>query len=273
MNPLSTAGSLRRCRLAFFVRQLDARRLDFADIAIVVWKKAARAEIQRPAADDALRVSAGRWNQDKIAKRAWTGGRGSHVFGRGARCRIEPDGDVKWACAVLAQSASSSQMPAQLTVLDSFLPALLDKLRRLAANQKQTGRRELAGNEPREIRSRRFERVAAARGHIIMIAAARRQNYGAAAHVPGLRRPLCMVDFCVYFCYRAALALITALPLRFVFSFGNALGFLAWVLCRTYRRLPAGMWRLPSVRKNPPRRRTGSFAAIFSSSAPISSAG
>ena len=70
-----------------------------------------------------------------------------------------------------------------------------------------------------------------------MIAAARRQNYAAAAHVPGFRRPLCMVDYCVYFCYRAALALITALPLRFVFSLGNGLGFIAWVLLPTYRQL------------------------------------
>jgi lipopolysaccharide heptosyltransferase II len=70
-----------------------------------------------------------------------------------------------------------------------------------------------------------------------MIAAARRQNYAAAAHVPGSRRPLCMVDYCVYFCYRAALALITALPLRVVFSVGKALGLLAWLFLRKYRRL------------------------------------
>ena len=70
-----------------------------------------------------------------------------------------------------------------------------------------------------------------------MIAAARRQNYAAAAHVPGSRRPLCMVDYCVYICYRAALALITALPLRVVFSVGKALGLLAWLFLRKYRRL------------------------------------
>ncbi len=70
-----------------------------------------------------------------------------------------------------------------------------------------------------------------------MIAAARRQNYAAAALVPGPHRPLCMVDFCVYFCYRAALALITALPLRVVFSIGKALGLLVWLFLRKYRRL------------------------------------
>ncbi len=46
-----------------------------------------------------------------------------------------------------------------------------------------------------------------------------------------------MVDFCVYSLYRAALALITALPLRFVFSLGQGLGFCAWLLFPTYRRL------------------------------------
>jgi heptosyltransferase II len=46
-----------------------------------------------------------------------------------------------------------------------------------------------------------------------------------------------MVDYCVYFCYRAALAIITALPLRLVFSLGEALGFIAWILLPAYRQL------------------------------------
>ena len=46
-----------------------------------------------------------------------------------------------------------------------------------------------------------------------------------------------MVDFCVYFCYRAALALITALPLRLVFSLGKGLGCIAWLLLPAYRQL------------------------------------
>ncbi|MEO7724394.1 MAG: lipopolysaccharide heptosyltransferase II [Chthoniobacterales bacterium] len=46
-----------------------------------------------------------------------------------------------------------------------------------------------------------------------------------------------MVDFCVYFLYRAALALITALPLRVVFAMGQALGFCAWILLPSYREL------------------------------------
>ncbi len=70
-----------------------------------------------------------------------------------------------------------------------------------------------------------------------MIAAARRQNYGAAALLPRLRRLPRMVDFCVYLFYRTALALLTALPLRVVFSIGKGLGFLAWLALPRYRRL------------------------------------
>ncbi|MBA3608048.1 MAG: lipopolysaccharide heptosyltransferase II [Chthoniobacterales bacterium] len=46
-----------------------------------------------------------------------------------------------------------------------------------------------------------------------------------------------MVDFCVYFLCRAALALITALPLRFVFALGQGLGFGAWIFLPAYREL------------------------------------
>jgi len=69
-----------------------------------------------------------------------------------------------------------------------------------------------------------------------MIAAARRQNYGSAATL-GRCWPPCMVDFCVYLFYRAAVSLVAALPLRFVFSLGNVLGFFAWCLLPNYRRL------------------------------------
>ncbi len=46
-----------------------------------------------------------------------------------------------------------------------------------------------------------------------------------------------MVDYCVYLFYRAALVLITALPLRAVFSIGKGIGFLAWLFLPSYRRL------------------------------------
>ena len=54
--------------------------------------------------------------------------------------------------------------------------------------------------------------------------------------VPGLRRLPCMVDFCVYLFYRAALALITALPLRFVFS-SERPRFSRLAVLPNYRRL------------------------------------
>jgi lauroyl/myristoyl acyltransferase len=138
------------------------------------------------------------------------------------------------ARAVLARRFELANACAADSV-DSFLPAVLDKLRRLAP----TRIKRVGANLRVTIRAKsvaRFER-APCDGHIIMIATARRQNYAAVAHIPGLRRPLCMVDYCVYFCYRAALALITTLPLRFVFSLGNGLGFIAWVLLPTYRQL------------------------------------
>ena len=43
-------------------------------------------------------------------------------------------------------------MPAQPDSVDFRLPALLDKLRHLVADQEQTSRREFAGNEAREVR-------------------------------------------------------------------------------------------------------------------------
>ncbi len=70
-----------------------------------------------------------------------------------------------------------------------------------------------------------------------MIAGARRQIYGAAAKPPSGRGLICMADFCVYFLYRAALALIIALPLGAVFALGEFLGFLAWIALPNYRRL------------------------------------
>ena len=70
-----------------------------------------------------------------------------------------------------------------------------------------------------------------------MIAAARRQNYGAPATFPAVAGPPCMVDFCVYLFYRAALVLLTALPLRVVFSLGEVFGFGAWLILPNYRRL------------------------------------
>ena len=46
-----------------------------------------------------------------------------------------------------------------------------------------------------------------------------------------------MLQFLVYLLYRAAFALVSALPLRALFALGNALGFCAWACTPTYRQL------------------------------------
>jgi lipopolysaccharide heptosyltransferase II len=46
-----------------------------------------------------------------------------------------------------------------------------------------------------------------------------------------------MLDFVVYLLYRAGLAIVRALPLPFLFAFGQFLGFCAWVVSGKYRRL------------------------------------
>jgi len=46
-----------------------------------------------------------------------------------------------------------------------------------------------------------------------------------------------MRDFCVYVLYRAASAVLTALPLSAVFALGQAGGFCAWAILPNYRRL------------------------------------
>ncbi len=46
-----------------------------------------------------------------------------------------------------------------------------------------------------------------------------------------------MLDFCVYLLYRAALAVVSAIPLRALNGIGETLGLLHWVLLGKYRRL------------------------------------
>ncbi len=46
-----------------------------------------------------------------------------------------------------------------------------------------------------------------------------------------------MLDFCVYLLYRAALALVSAIPLRALNGIGQTLGFLHWLILGKYRRL------------------------------------
>jgi len=53
-----------------------------------------------------------------------------------------------------------------------------------------------------------------------------------------------MLDFSVYLVYRAGLAIIRVLPLRFLFSIGQFLGFGAWLLLRKYRHLALSNLRI-----------------------------
>ena len=46
-----------------------------------------------------------------------------------------------------------------------------------------------------------------------------------------------MLDFCIYLFYRTGLTLLTALPLRALFTLGNVSGFCAWIILGKYRRL------------------------------------
>ena len=46
-----------------------------------------------------------------------------------------------------------------------------------------------------------------------------------------------MLEYPAYLLYRAGFFLVSLLPLRFLFSIGNAFGFCAWVFLRHYRRL------------------------------------
>jgi lauroyl/myristoyl acyltransferase len=46
-----------------------------------------------------------------------------------------------------------------------------------------------------------------------------------------------MLDFCIYLLYRTGTAIASALPLGFLFRFGNLMGFLSWLVLWKYRRL------------------------------------
>src|SRR3954469_15398831 len=46
-----------------------------------------------------------------------------------------------------------------------------------------------------------------------------------------------MLDFCIYLLYRAGTAIASALPLPFLFGFGELMGRITWWLVPKYRRL------------------------------------
>ncbi len=68
-----------------------------------------------------------------------------------------------------------------------------------------------------------------------MVEANSRQIYPAAPSCDTLSSA--MLDVVVYLLYRAGLAIIAAMPLRFLFAFGQFLGVCAWVVSGKYRRL------------------------------------
>src|SRR5438874_4354501 len=85
-------------------------------------------------------------------------------------------------------------------------------------------------------------------GHIILVEATRRQIYPARSSFAqrrgrGPAAPHCdtaasaMLDFVVYFLYRAGSAIAAALPLRLLFAVGQILGSCTWLVSWRYRRL------------------------------------
>src|SRR2546425_8080142 len=62
-----------------------------------------------------------------------------------------------------------------------------------------------------------------------------------------------MLDFSIYLLYRAGTALLAALPLRALFTLGNASGFCAWIILGKYRRLALRNISISLGREKPPR--------------------
>jgi heptosyltransferase II len=62
-----------------------------------------------------------------------------------------------------------------------------------------------------------------------------------------------MLDFCTYLLYRAGSAIISVLPLGFVFSLGKIFGFWAWLVLPTYRRLALRNLRIAFGAEESPR--------------------
>ena len=70
---------------------------------------------------------------------------------------------------------------------------------------------------------------------IILVEANHRQIYAAAPRGDTARPP--MLDFIVYLLYRMGSAVVSAIPMRFLFAFGEFLGLCAWLFSGKYRRL------------------------------------
>jgi lipopolysaccharide heptosyltransferase II len=62
-----------------------------------------------------------------------------------------------------------------------------------------------------------------------------------------------MFDFVVYLLYRAGLAVVAALPLPFLFAFGEFLGICAWIFSGKYRRLATRNLEIAFANEKSPR--------------------
>jgi len=62
-----------------------------------------------------------------------------------------------------------------------------------------------------------------------------------------------MFDFVVYLFYRAGLAVVVALPLPFLFAFGELLGVCAWMFSGKYRRLATRNLEIAFANEKSPR--------------------
>ena len=62
-----------------------------------------------------------------------------------------------------------------------------------------------------------------------------------------------MFDFVVYLLYRAGLAVAAALPLPFLFGFGEFVGLCAWAFAGKYRRLATRNLEFAFAKEKSPR--------------------
>src|SRR5215211_3074779 len=77
------------------------------------------------------------------------------------------------------------------------------------------------------------------------------------------RSTFAMLDFVVYLLYRAGLAVAAALPMSFLFTFGEVLGVCAWLFSGKYRRLAMRNLQIAFANKKSPRELRGLMRRHF----------
>ena len=80
----------------------------------------------------------------------------------------------------------------------------------------------------------------------------------------GSRSTSAMLDFVVYVLYRAGSAVAAALPLPFLFAFGQFLGACAWMCSGKYRRLASAILAIAFANEKSPRELRRLVRAAFS---------